>query len=50
VLACDVRFASKEKAVFGQPEVGFGLIPGGGALERLPLLVARQSTSETGSA
>ena len=30
-LACDIRFASREKAIFGQPEVGFGLIPGGGA-------------------
>jgi len=28
-LACDLRFASREKAVFGQPEVGFGLIAGG---------------------
>jgi enoyl-CoA hydratase/carnithine racemase len=37
-LACDVRFASREKAIFGQPEVGIGLIPGGGALQRLPLL------------
>jgi enoyl-CoA hydratase/carnithine racemase len=45
-LACDLRFASRERAVFGQPEVGFGLIPGGGALERLPLLVGRARTIE----
>jgi enoyl-CoA hydratase/carnithine racemase len=45
-LACDVRFASREKAVLGQPEVGFGLIPGGGALERLPLLVGRSRAME----
>jgi enoyl-CoA hydratase/carnithine racemase len=45
-LACDVRFASREKAIFGQPEVGFGLIPGGGALERLPLLVGRSRAME----
>lgn len=45
-LACDLRFASREKAVFGQPEVGFGLIPGGGALERLPLLVGRSRAIE----
>jgi len=32
-LGCDVRFASRERAIFGQPEVGFGLIPGGGATE-----------------
>ena len=45
-LACDVRFASRERAIFGQPEVGFGLIPGGGALERLPLLVGRSRAIE----
>ena len=45
-LACDIRFASREKAVFGQPEVGTGLIPGGGALERLPLLVGRARAIE----
>jgi len=45
-LACDVRFASREKAIFGQPEVGIGLIPGGGALQRLPLLVGRSRAIE----
>ncbi|HTU34427.1 MAG TPA: enoyl-CoA hydratase/isomerase family protein [Candidatus Acidoferrum sp.] len=35
VLACDMRFASRQNAVFGNPEVGVGLIPGGGALEWL---------------
>ena len=45
-LACDIRFASRQKAIFGQPEVGFGLIPGGGALERLPLLVGRSRAIE----
>ena len=45
-LACDIRFASREKAIFGQPEVGFGLIPGGGALERLPLLIGRSRAIE----
>ena len=29
VLACDMRFASRQSAVFGQPEIGVGLIPGG---------------------
>jgi enoyl-CoA hydratase/carnithine racemase len=38
-LACDLRFASRERAVFGQPEVGVGIIPGGGAVERLSTLV-----------
>jgi enoyl-CoA hydratase/carnithine racemase len=28
VLACDMRFASRQSAVFGPPEVGFGLVPG----------------------
>jgi enoyl-CoA hydratase/carnithine racemase len=45
-LACDIRFASREKAIFGQPEVGCGLIPGGGALERLPLLLGRARAIE----
>ena len=45
-LACDLRFASREKAVFGQPEVGFGMIAGGGALERLPFLVGRARAIE----
>ena len=30
VLACDMRFAGLESAVFSQPELGFGLIPGAG--------------------
>jgi enoyl-CoA hydratase/carnithine racemase len=46
VLACDLRFASKEKAVFGQPEVGVGIIPGGGANEWLPRLVGRSRALE----
>src|ERR1700691_3741422 len=30
VLACDMRFASRQSAVFGNPEIGVGLVPGGG--------------------
>ena len=45
-LACDLRFASREKALFGQPEVGAGMFPGGGAMERLPLLVGRARALE----
>ena len=41
VLACDMRFASREKTRLGQPEVGVGLHPGGGGTERLPHLVGR---------
>ena len=46
VLACDMRFASRQKAVFGNPEVGTGLIPGGGGLEWLPRLVGRSRALE----
>ena len=46
VLACDMRFASRQSALFGNPEVGVGLIPGGGALEWLPRLVGRSRALE----
>ena len=45
-LACDMRFASRQSALFGNPEVGVGLIPGGGALEWLPRLVGRSRAIE----
>jgi enoyl-CoA hydratase/carnithine racemase len=38
VLATDIRFASRERAVLGQFEVGFAAVPGGG---RLPGMVGR---------
>ncbi|MNU79736.1 Fatty acid oxidation complex subunit alpha [compost metagenome] len=44
--AMDMRFASREKAVFGQPEVGAGTVPGGGALDRLPPLLGRARALE----
>ncbi|MDR1785549.1 MAG: enoyl-CoA hydratase/isomerase family protein [Spirochaetaceae bacterium] len=37
-MACDIRIAS-DKALFGQPETGLGIIPGFGATQRLPRLV-----------
>jgi enoyl-CoA hydratase/carnithine racemase len=46
VLACDMRFASRQNALFGNPEVGVGLVPGGGALEWLPRLVGRSRALE----
>jgi enoyl-CoA hydratase/carnithine racemase len=46
VLACDMRFASRQSAIFGNPEVGVGLVPGGGALEWLPRLVGRSRALE----
>ncbi|AAY35804.1 MULTISPECIES: enoyl-CoA hydratase/isomerase family protein [Pseudomonas] len=45
-LACDMRFASLERAIFAQIEVGAGVFPGGGATERLPLLVGRARALE----
>jgi enoyl-CoA hydratase/carnithine racemase len=41
VLACDMRFASRENSVLAQVEVGAGVHPGGGGTERLPPLVGR---------
>src|SRR5712671_5407651 len=41
VLACDMRFASRENTLLGHPEVGVGVHPGGGGTERLPSLVGR---------
>jgi len=40
-LTLDLRYASREKALFGQPEAGSGLLPGGGGTERLPRFVGR---------
>ena len=40
-LASDMRFASREKAILSQWEVGAGLVPGGGPMARLPGLMGR---------
>ena len=40
-LACDMRFASREKAIISQWEVGAGMVPGGGPMARLPRLIGR---------
>ena len=40
-LASDMRFASREKAVLSQWEVGAGLVPGGGPMARSPRLIGR---------
>jgi len=45
-LGFDMRFASIERAIFGQPEVGAGLVPGGGSMERLSLLAGRARALE----
>jgi enoyl-CoA hydratase/carnithine racemase len=41
VLACDLRFASRENTLLGQFEVGTGVVPGGGPMARLARLVGR---------
>ncbi|QQO37784.1 enoyl-CoA hydratase/isomerase family protein [Bradyrhizobium diazoefficiens] len=40
-LASDMRFASRERAILSQWEVGAGLVPGGGPMARLPRLMGR---------
>jgi enoyl-CoA hydratase/carnithine racemase len=40
-LACDMRFASREKALLSHFEVGAGVVPGGGPMARLPRLMGR---------
>lgn len=46
VIACDLRFASREKTRLCQVEVGFGEVPGGGGLEWLPRLMGRSRALE----
>ena len=45
-LALDLRYASRERALFGQPEVGTALVPGGGGTERLPRQIGRDRALE----
>ena len=46
ILACDMRFAARETAIFGQPEQGFGAIPGAGGVQHLTRLVGRSRALE----
>ena len=41
VLSCDMRFASRERAILGQFEVGMGAVPGGNPMARLAGLMGR---------
>jgi len=41
VLACDMRFAARESAIFGQPEAGTGVSPGAGGMQHLARLMGR---------
>jgi enoyl-CoA hydratase/carnithine racemase len=45
-LACDMRFAARESAIFGQFEPSFGLLPGGGAAQHLARLMGRARALE----
>jgi enoyl-CoA hydratase/carnithine racemase len=46
VLACDMRFAARESAMFGQFEATFGVIPGTGAVQHLTRLMGRARALE----
>ena len=46
VLACDMRFAARESAIFAQFESAFGLIPGGGATQYLARIMGRARALE----
>jgi enoyl-CoA hydratase/carnithine racemase len=46
VSSFDMRFASRSRAVFGQPEVPLGILPGGSGTQRLPALVGRARALE----
>lgn len=45
-LACDMRFAARENAVLGQPEIGFGVPPGAGGVQHLGRLLGRGRAME----
>ena len=45
-LSCDMRFALRGRAVFNQPEVALGIIPGGSGTVRLPRLIGRSRALE----
>ncbi len=45
-LACDLSFASREKTIISQWEVGVGMVAGGGPMARLPELIGRNRALE----
>jgi enoyl-CoA hydratase/carnithine racemase len=45
-LACDMSFASRERAILSQWEVGVGMVAGGGPMARLPRLIGRNRALE----
>jgi enoyl-CoA hydratase/carnithine racemase len=46
VLACDMRFAARESAIFSQPEAGLGVFPGAGGIQHLVRLMGRARALE----
>jgi enoyl-CoA hydratase/carnithine racemase len=46
LLSCDMAFASREKAIISQWEVGVGMVAGGGPMARLPHLIGRNRAME----
>jgi enoyl-CoA hydratase/carnithine racemase len=46
ILACDMRFAARESAIFSQPEAALGVIPGGGGVQHLVRLIGRARSLE----
>lgn len=46
LLSCDMSFASREKAILSQWEVGVGMVAGGGPMARLPRLIGRNRALE----
>ncbi|MBZ9905513.1 enoyl-CoA hydratase/isomerase family protein [Mesorhizobium sp. B2-3-13] len=46
LLSCDMSFASKEKTIISQWEVGVGMVAGGGPMARLPNLIGRNRAME----
>ena len=46
ILACDMRFAARETAIFGQFEPSFGVIPGAGGAQHLARLMGRSRALE----
>jgi enoyl-CoA hydratase len=44
-MACDIRLAS-DNAMFGQPEVGLGVMPGFGGSQRMPRLIGEGRAKE----
>jgi enoyl-CoA hydratase/carnithine racemase len=46
ILACDMRFAARDSAIFGHPDAGVGVVPGAGAVQHFSRLVGRSRALE----